>query len=188
MLTEISLTGKLVKFIFTWVVPVLLVIGIILYGVNFIYEKGDQNGANRITSEWQADIIAKAEEREQELKRVREEAAKALRKQEEDNLKLKESRDEKIQKLNSDITKLRNRGLFVTATACSDRGAGEAESTGVDGKTPGRVRLPEEVERGLSRIVEDAQTVVAQYESCRTRLKQIADIIPDSGLISGGLY
>ena len=99
MLTEISLTGKLVKFIFTWVVPVLLVIGIILYGVNFIYEKGDQNGANRITSEWQADIIAKAEEREQELKRVREEAAKALRKQEEDNLKLKESRDEKIQKL-----------------------------------------------------------------------------------------
>jgi len=179
MLATISITHKILSIFVRYVLPGLAIAGGVAFLAFESYQKGDRNGADRVTLEWQKDIIARMAERDEEMEALRKRSLEMQRVNERNNKQLEERHNEKIQKLNSSIVKLRNRGLYVTATACSDSGTGEAKGTGVGGKTPNRIRLSEEDEGSLIRIAEDAQGVVAQYETCRERLSGIAEIVPD---------
>lgn len=85
--------------------------------------------------------------------------------------KLQDVHNEKTEKLNTDITNLSNRGLFVTAKKCPSVSGVPGDRTNGDtldlDSGPDRIRLHQSDENNLIALARDAQQVVQQYQACR---------------------
>lgn len=71
-----------------------------------------------------------------------------------------------------------NRGLFVSASACSGQNGmpGKTDSASVAISGAGRVRLSAQDEHDIRTDYGDAQRVVIQYNACREKLKSLVEI------------
>lgn len=159
--------------ILRYVLPGFLVAAAIAWAFGTVYSNGYDNGVN----------AANAVQHELEVKRQSaiKHVVDQVEKKEDENVKLvariQDQNIKDIFNINRVATDLRNRGLYVPAQdTCprSSSGAGkETDDIEGAGGGAGRTRLPEAVEHFLIARLEAADQVVAQYDACRSLLKDL---------------
>ena len=166
----------LVPLLLKYGIPFVIITTILGYGAHKIHENGKQS--ERVI--WQTKALTEARASAKALNLMRERAAAMVVQHRKHLEELTNVKKQAISTLERDVAKLSKRGLYIPASACRDNGDAEAADTGGSGGTSGRIRLPEETAGDLISLAEDAQRVVIQYEGCRTELKTLADVLPET--------
>jgi len=157
-------------------IPFIIIATILGYGAHKVHENGKQS--ERVV--WQKKALEAAEAANVAMAEVQAIAAFHTEKHRQQLKELTDVKKKSISKLERDVAHLSNRGLFIPASACTDNGTAEATGASGSRSTSGRIRLPEETSGDLISLAEDAQKVVIQYEGCRTELKTLVDVLPET--------
>ena len=164
--------AKLIEWGIKYVLPGLLVAGLVAYGTYQAYDFGrDVERGEWAEKQHLAEVAHRFE-----LEVLADAAELAVMAHQ---LKLEEIRNAKkdaVAKLEHDVAVVSARGLFVIAKSCDP---GEAEAVGTSGSGSGasRTRLPEATERDLISLAEDADKVVFQYLGCRSELLEHVEVM-----------
>ena len=160
--------GNLIGLGIKYVLPALAVIGLVTWFGYKAYDTG-RDVERAVWVERQADadmessmaLVAMAQEHQYHLEEIRNEKKTA------------------VKKLELDVARVTDRGLYVSAQACDGASAQAADTDGVGGASS-RQRLHKETERNLIALVEEADKLVIQYEGCVTELLHHTTLIPSN--------
>jgi len=164
-----------------WALLIVACVGFVWHMASTIHDNIYNDGVNSERSKWQAaeakrlaDTQAKIKEAIDKEKLDHESQINAL-------TGALDNANQAKEKLNNDLNAIRatNRGLFIDAKACRSRDNAaqtETEGSGIDGGEPGRIRLPETIERDLWELAADAQRVVIQYVALRDTCLPLVDV------------
>jgi hypothetical protein len=166
------ISAKLIGWGLKYVLPGLLVVGLLSYGAYQVYDFG--RDVER--GEWMEVEKVKAEEHAREVEALMFAAEIAAK---EHQLKLEEIRNAKqdaIEQLEHDVAVVTARGLYVrTENNCPRTTTGV--NPGGASSTSSGARLHEATERNLISLTEEADRVVIQYEGCVNELLEHVDVM-----------
>ena len=151
---------------------------VVVIVLGFIGSAIHNNGRQVERAIWQAKALDEASVHEAQLKAAWA-LAEALEEQHQEKIQeIKHVKEQAIEKLNRDIADISARGLYIPTPRPDPRTQETKDTSGVSGSAD-RVRLPPEIETGLLDLARDAQRVVVQYESCRSALMSLTEVVPD---------
>lgn len=162
-----------------YIIGALAIIGAAWYVVNAIHH----NGRTVERAEWlekekaQTDAIAK------EMGEAMQRVADQNEQNQENTMEVLNAKDQAINKLEDDMRAQRaaNRGLWITAKACSNNGAVPGQTKGSSQPSDAEpIRLPEDVERRLRDLAETAQRLAIDHNACVAKLAPLVEIIADN--------
>ena len=167
------LSTKLIGWGLKYVLPGLLVAGLLSYGVYQVYDFG-RDVERGVWVELEKD---RAKEHAQEVEALMFAAEIAAM---EHQFKLEEIHNAKkdaIEDLEHEVNLITARGLYVRTENNCPRTTTGVNPSGA-GSTTGRARLHEKVGRDLIALTEEADRVVIQYEGCVSELLEHVDVMP----------